>query len=511
MFVASLLGFVLTNSYASVEHLTSRLDAVTFGLNIFFPIGNLFRATTIGFNALQVNCRNGDYVSNGSSIYAYGGPVLYLCLQICALASFIIWYEGSSTPAIFKRKHDADATEHDLRPTPADVREEKERVEHTDADLLRVLGLTKQFGSNLAVDNVSFGVSRGEVFALLGPNGAGKSTSINMIRGDLRPDRGTILLENSDIVRNMRAARKHLGVCPQFDALDLMTTSEHLEFYASAKGVENVKEDAATVMNKVGLEAYGDRVAAKLSGGNKRKLSLAIALIGNPTVLVLDEPSSSMDAASKRIMWRTLTEVSSNRALVLTTHSMEEADALATRAGIISKRILALGTTDFLRKKYGNVYHIHLILKSGPLATAEEMQRVEQWVEKSFAGVRFDSFGSYHGQIKFSVPAMSGPPAESLLDEKAGAGNELTPETTDSDEEIVKQQLTPLEAPEGKRSGIQALFSILENNREEIGLEFYSVGATTLDQVFLNVVQENNVQEEGYAPVAGRKRRLKFW
>jgi len=150
-------------------------------------------------------------VSSGSSIYAYGGPVLYLCLQICALSCFIIWYEGASLPSILRRKHDEDATEHDLRPVPNDVRDEKERVEHSDLDLLRVLGLTKQFGTNVAVDNVSFGVSRGEVFALLGPNGAGKSTSINMIRGELRPDRGTILLENADIVRNMRAARKHLG------------------------------------------------------------------------------------------------------------------------------------------------------------------------------------------------------------------------------------------------------------------------------------------------------------
>lgn len=193
---------------------------------------------------------------------------------------------------------------------------------------------------------------------------------------------------------------------------------------------------------------------------------------------------------------------------------MEEADALATRAGIISKRILALGTTDFLRKKYGNVYHIHLILKSGPLATAEEMQKVEQWVEKSFAGVRFDSFGSYHGQIKFSVPALTAPPSDTLLDEKTKTGDELTPESTDSDEEVVKQQLTSLEAGEaveGKRSGIKALFSILEDNREAIGLEFYSVGATTLDQVFLNVVQENNVLEEGYAPVGGKKRKWRFW
>lgn len=194
---------------------------------------------------------------------------------------------------------------------------------------------------------------------------------------------------------------------------------------------------------------------------------------------------------------------------------MEEADALATRAGIISKRILALGTTDFLRKKYGNVYHIHLILKSGPLATAEEMQNVEQWVEKSFAGVRFDSFGSYHGQIKFSVPAMTAPPTDdTVFDEKVKMGDdELTPESTDSDEEVVKQGLTSLEGKgvEGKRSGIQALFSILEDHREEIGLEFYSVGATTLDQVFLNVVQENNVLEEGYAPAGGRKRRWRVW
>lgn len=136
---------------------------------------------------------------------------MYLCLQICVLSWFIIWYEGASIPSFLRRKHDVDDTEHELRTVPTDVRDEKQRVKDSSSDLLRVLGLTKRFGSNVAVDNVSFGVSRGEVFALLGPNGAGKSTSINMIRGDMRPDKGTVLLENADIVRNMRAARKHLG------------------------------------------------------------------------------------------------------------------------------------------------------------------------------------------------------------------------------------------------------------------------------------------------------------
>jgi len=192
---------------------------------------------------------------------------------------------------------------------------------------------------------------------------------------------------------------------------------------------------------------------------------------------------------------------------------MEEADALATRAAIISKRLLALGTTDFLRKKYGNVYNIHLILKSGSQATAEEMQKVEQWVTKTFEDARFDRFGSYHGQIKFSVPALSGAGVDGGISEKplsmpesAKDGDELT-RSTDSDEEIVKQQPTP-----SKRRGVQALFSILEESREDIGLEFYSVGATTLDSVFLNVVTENNVKEEGYAPVLGKKgRKWRCW
>lgn len=192
---------------------------------------------------------------------------------------------------------------------------------------------------------------------------------------------------------------------------------------------------------------------------------------------------------------------------------MEEADALATRAGIISKRILALGSTDFLRKKYGNVYHIHLILKSGPMATAEEMQKVEHWVANSFEGVRFDSFGSYHGQIKFSVPAISGGREASAVPEGEGAnmGKEVSPESTDSDEEVVKRQPPGSHTPPSKRRGIQALFSILEANREDIGLEFYSVGATTMDQVFLNVVSENNVLEEGYAPLGKKGRKWRCW
>ncbi|ERF76458.1 hypothetical protein EPUS_09372 [Endocarpon pusillum Z07020] len=129
-----------------------------------------------------------------------------------------------------------------------------------------------------------------------------------------------------------------------------MTVVEHLNFYARIRGVPDLTHNVNEVMRGVGLQPYANRMAAKLSGGNKRKLSLGIALIGNPSVLLLNEPSSSMDAASKRVMWRTLASVVPGRSLVLTTYSMEEADALANQAGIMASRMLALGTTDHLRR-----------------------------------------------------------------------------------------------------------------------------------------------------------------
>jgi ATP-binding cassette subfamily A (ABC1) protein 3 len=155
---------------------------------------------------------------------------------------------------------------------------------------------------------------------------------------------------------------------------------------------------------------------------------------------------------------------------------MEEADALATRAAILSKRILALGTTDYLRQKYGNVYHIHLVLKSTPTSTREEMDAVEEWISHSFSEVTFDSYGNYHGQIKFSVPA------------EASAAEDVHGE--DSITRVDERR---------RNSGVGALFSVLEGNKENMGLQFYSVRATTMDEVFLNVVREQADYEKGSA------------
>lgn len=175
---------------------------------------------------------------------------------------------------------------------------------------------------------------------------------------------------------------------------------------------------------------------------------------------------------------------------------MEEADALATRAAIISKRILAIGSTDFLRKKYGDVYHVHIVLESAPLSSAEEMKHVEEWAQRTFTGVKFDAFGSYHGQIKFSVPAVHGEaPGSDAVEEE-----EIQPMSEGLGEGSLKAEV--------RKGGVSALFQMLEENKGKMGLKFYSVGATTLDQVFLNVVTENNVLEEGYTATHPKKARL---
>jgi ATP-binding cassette, subfamily A (ABC1), member 3 len=396
----------------------------------------------------------------------------------------VAWDSGWKPGFLVRSKHRPQDVE-EIDDVDPEVYAEAARVEES-KDELRVLHASKVFGTNTAVQDVSFGVPKGQTFALLGPNGAGKSTTISLIRGDIRPSdrQSEILIEDTSIIARRAAARANLGVCPQFDAMDQMTAIEHLRFYARARGVPNVEHNVEQVLHAVGVAQFKDRMAAKLSGGNKRKLSLGIALIGNPSVVLLDEPSSGMDAASKRVMWRTLSSVSSGRALVLTTHSMEEADALADRAGIMAKRMLALGTSDQLRKKHGDAYHVHLVHKDAPHTAAAEMDDIKAFIKRTFPGAITED-RVFHGQLRFSVP------------------NDRTSATSDvviiGDD--VKEKLTSSDQSGGAagRTGIAALFAELERNKENLGFEYYSVSQATLDQVFLSIVNKHNVVEENYA------------
>jgi ATP-binding cassette subfamily A (ABC1) protein 3 len=279
--------------------------------------------------------------------------------------------------------------------------------------------------------------------------------------------------------------------------MDQLTVIEHLRFYARVRGVSDVEHNVRNVIEAVGLQAFSSRMAAKLSGGNKRKLSLGIALMGNPHVVLLDEPSSGMDAAAKRVMWKTLAAVVPGRAILLTTHSMEEAGALATRAGIMAKRMLAMGTTDYLRRKHGNAHHVHLVTKTAPHSSNEEMTALRDWVLAEFPGAEVEE-KTYHGQIRFSVPAP--------VSEESTAVPKIESSSSETGDEIEGGK--EIAAP--RHGGVGQIITVLEDHKDELGLEHYSVSPTTLDTVFLNIVEKHNVEEENYAPAKPKRSWWKF-
>ncbi|KAJ9663808.1 hypothetical protein H2198_000568 [Neophaeococcomyces mojaviensis] len=484
MFLLYFIAYMSILTYVPAASQTKAVNTAHFCIAAVAPIANVQRALFVALNIFAITCRDRQLASYPGEITAYGGPILYLTLQSIFLFCILLWWDsGSLYRRLRRKKHQQEVESKDT--VEAEVSNELTRVASS-RDGLRVLHLTKQFKHNLAVDDITFGVPRGEVFALLGPNGAGKSTCISLIRGDLQPSRrgGDIFVNEISMIAQRARARALLGTCPQFDAMDTMSVYEHLDFYARIRGVSNPAHNAHAVMEAVGLTQYADRMAAKLSGGNKRKLSLGIALMGNPAVLLLDEPSSGMDAASKRVMWRTLASVIPGRSLVLTTHSMEEADALANRAGIMSSKMLALGTTDYLRQKHGDSYYVHLVHTNAPHTSDEDMDRIRNWILKKLPNARVEE-KTYHGQLRFEVPTSKVPEHIQELSDKGKA-------TT----------VTETHAA----TSISELFFALELAKGELGIEYYSVSRATLDQVFLNIVGKHNVSEEGEEKIVQRER-----
>ncbi|EXA40296.1 hypothetical protein NW761_003705 [Fusarium oxysporum] len=479
IFVVYIIAYMSVLTYSPVTKVDSSLRLVHFVISAFAPIGSALKALFISTNLFSTACDGNSLTKNPSGILYYGGPILYLILQSLIFFGLLIWLDtgsaGASLRGLFQRGNKAESDEEHV---DKDIIDEREKVTRNEGNEhgLRVMHLTKSFRDNIAVDNVTFGIKRGEVFALLGPNGAGKSTTISLIRGDIKPDRngGDVLVEDISVNKNLAGARANLGVCPQFDAMDQMTVREHLEFYAKIRGVTDIEHNVRAVMQAVGLESFSTRMAHALSGGNKRKLSLGIALMGNPTVVLLDEPSSGLDAASKRVMWKTLEATVPGRSILLTTHSMEEADALAGRAGILARRMLALGTPDNLRHRFGDALHIHLVAKSAPRTTQEEMDRMTNWIRQTLPSADVDE-KTYHGQIRFSVRASQ------VLAATSGR----------KEEEITRDQEVDL-----SQSAIGHLVVLLEENKAELGVGHYSVMPTTLDQVFLTIVGQHNVKEE---------------
>lgn len=219
-----------------------------------------------------------------------------------------------------------------------------------------------------AVRNVTFAVDTGVVFGLLGPNGAGKTSLISILTGVYKPDSGTAKIVGFDVTEHPEFAFRSIGVCPQFDILwDDLTIEEHLYFYARIKGIAVAFENASVTaaLQLVDLEELRYRQTKFLSGGERRRVSIAISLVSDPKVLVFDEPTvfrinkTGLDPEVRRSVWDTIARARANRAILMTTHSMEEADVCCQRIAIMAKGSLkCIGSPARLKQVYGSGYKL---------------------------------------------------------------------------------------------------------------------------------------------------------
>ncbi|TPX33176.1 hypothetical protein SmJEL517_g03814 [Synchytrium microbalum] len=264
-----------------------------------------------------------------------------------------------------------------------------ERVQTLSEDYwpaVKIVNLRKVFPTNplgfksttdkIAVDDLCLTFKEGEVFALLGQNGAGKSTSINILSGLTPSTTGDCLIYGLSARNQMHRIRRIMGVCPQHDILfDDLTAREHIRLYAGLKGVPSKSIEALVQsrLTAVRLLKVADQRAGSYSGGMKRRLSMVIATIGDPKVVYLDEPTTGMDPVNRRHVWTFIEKFKKNRVVVLTTHSMEEADVLADRIGIMARgQLKAIGSSIALKTKYGAGYRISVVTDASRVLEAKQ-------------------------------------------------------------------------------------------------------------------------------------------
>ncbi|MEV7543512.1 ATP-binding cassette domain-containing protein [Streptomyces sp. NPDC089915] len=219
---------------------------------------------------------------------------------------------------------------------------------------IAVSGLRKAYGDKVVLDGIDFDVAAGSVFSLLGPNGAGKTTTVNVLTTLMKADAGTVRVAGHDVATETKRVRGAIGVTGQFAAVDeLLSGRENLTLMADLKRVRDGGRVVTGLLERFDLVESADKQASTYSGGMRRKLDLAMTLVGNPQVIFLDEPTTGLDPRSRRTMWGIVRElVAEGTTIFLTTQYLEEADQLADRIAVLNQgRLVAQGTPEELKRQ----------------------------------------------------------------------------------------------------------------------------------------------------------------
>ncbi|UJR36715.1 hypothetical protein I4U23_029431 [Adineta vaga] len=328
---------------------------------------------------------------------------------------------------------------------------------------LTVSHLTKKYGKFCAVSDLSLEFYSGEVCSLLGHNGAGKTTTTFILVGMLEATSGDVMVEGLDTRQHIQDVRKILGFCPQYDILyNELSVKEHLELVGKMRHMKPklMAESIDTILHLIGLDNDKDTFSKNLSGGMKRRLSIGISLMGDPKVLILDEPTSGIDPYNRRLIWTMIRKMKeAGKCIILTTHFLEEADVLSDRIAIMtSGRLQASGTPDFLKCQTEFEYRLFI--------DKQETCSNERVV----------------GFIQRFIP-------------------EIVVERESSSEMVFG-----IRRSESKQIG--QLIHALDEERLNIGVESYGLSMTTIEEVFLKLIREAEEQENGKQDHMGTKTEL---
>ncbi|XP_029692140.1 ATP-binding cassette sub-family A member 3 [Takifugu rubripes] len=351
-------------------------------------------------------------------------------------------------------------------PEDRDVADERKRVlecqpmlESMVSSPLILQQLSKVYTSGetlLAVDRLSLAVGKGECFGLLGFNGAGKTTTFKMLTGDESVTSGDAYIDGYSILRDIKKVQQRIGYCPQFDAvLDHMTGRETLSMYARLRGIPEkyVSSCVENVLRSLLLEPHADKLVRSYSGGNKRKLSAGMALIGGPPVIFLDEPSTGMDPVARRLLWDAVTRTrESGKAIIITSHSMEECEALCTRLAVmVNGQFKCLGSPQHLKSKFGSGYTLLAKIHIQPEVNDGDLQQFKDFIEHTFPGSQLKD--SHQGMVHYHL----------------------------TDKTLTWAQV----------------FGTLEAAKEKYCIEDYCVSQISLEQVFLSFAQFQHCTDSG--------------
>ncbi|KAH8266028.1 hypothetical protein KR038_000972, partial [Drosophila bunnanda] len=355
---------------------------------------------------------------------------------------------------------------------------------------LLVDNIRKQYKKKLAVRGVSFHVGNAECFGLLGINGAGKTSFFKMLTGDTDITSGNAYVDGISVSTQLRKARNKIGYCPQFDAIfEDLTGRQNLRIYCLLRGVQrrHVADISGTLARAFGFESHMDKQTKNYSGGNKRKLSTAIAILGNPSVVFLDEPTSGMDPGARRKLWQIMDRIrTAGKSLVLTSHSMDECETLCTRLTIMVDGVLkCIGSTQSLKNQYAK----GLILKIKVMTNENQFQRTEKRASSD---------------------------SQELDRELVENSSELSEEMKLMPDDLLSKRISDVDTfileniPEAKlkdeynglltyymqqKQTLSEVFGLIENNQEKLYIEDYFITQTRLEEIFLDFALNSENRE----------------